>query len=85
MTPPIFSLDGLRGRQKGVDNCLKGLWGLGIGLVLAGVLLVVFPQILAWLFAGLLIVTGLGLISLAWLGRRWLRVCDRDADADWLI
>lgn len=85
MIPPVFSLDGIRGRRKGVDHCLKGLWGLGIGLVLMGVLLVVFPQILAWLFAGLLFVAGVGLISLAWVGRRWLRVCVRDVDDDWLI
>jgi hypothetical protein len=71
--------------RAGAANCLRGLWVFGTGFVLAGVLLVIFPQLLAWLLAGVLIFTGLGLIGLAWVGRRWLRCWVRDVDDDWLI
>lgn len=71
--------------RSGALNCLKGLWVFGTGFVLAGVLLVIFPQLLAWLLAGVLIFTGLGLIGLAGLGRRWLRCWARVTADDWLI
>lgn len=71
--------------RAGAAHCLKGLWVFGTGFVLAGVLLVIFPQLLAWLLAGLLISTGLALIGLAWLGRRWLRWWVRNIDEDGLI
>lgn len=66
--------------RSGVERVLKGVWSLGLGLVLAGVVLVIFPQILAWLLAVVLGLVGAGLISLGWLGRRWLRRWERGWD-----
>lgn len=71
--------------RSSAERVLKGLWVFGLGLVLAGVVLVLFPQLLAWLLAVVLSVTGFGLIGVAWLVRRWLRRWEREEDREWLI
>lgn len=78
-------LDEFHEPRTGASRCLKGLGLFGAGFVGAGVLLVIFPQLLAWLLAVLLILTGLGLLGLAWVGRRWLRLWMRDAEEEWRI
>ncbi len=78
-------LEGWDESRSGAEHVLKGLWGAGWGLVLAGVVLVLFPQVLAWLLALILGVAGFGLIGVAWLVRRWLRKWEREQNNIWLI
>jgi hypothetical protein len=47
-----------------------GLWVPGVGLILAGLVVLVYPRILVWLFAGTLIAAGLVTLLAGWLWRK---------------
>lgn len=47
-----------------------GLWVPGVGLILAGLLVLVYPRILVWLFAGTLIAAGGVTLLVGWLWRK---------------
>lgn len=47
-----------------------GLWVPGFGLILAGLLVLVYPRILVWLFAGTLIAAGVVTLLVGWLWRK---------------
>ncbi len=47
-----------------------GLWVPGVGLILAGLLVLIYPRILVWLFAGTLIAAGVVTLLVGWLWRK---------------
>jgi hypothetical protein len=52
------------------SNPDPGLWVPGVGLILAGMLVLVYPRILVWLFAGTLIAAGVVTLLVGWLWRK---------------
>lgn len=52
---------------------LWALIGLGIQLLLLGILIIVFPEILAWILGGLLVIAGGAALWAAWKLRRLRR------------
>jgi cytochrome c biogenesis protein CcdA len=57
---------------------------LGVDFVLLGKLIVIFPQLLAWLVAGCLIFNGLLLLGVAWQLWRFKKNYRKWRDVHWL-
>jgi len=57
---------------------------LGLNFILLGALIVLFPQLLAWLAAGFLLFNGLVLLLIAWKFRRFKQQYRRWREELWL-
>jgi uncharacterized membrane protein HdeD (DUF308 family) len=63
-------------------------WGLflalGLNFILLGLLIILFPELLAWLAGGFLFLNGMLLLGVAWKYRRFKRRHRRWRDEWWL-
>lgn len=50
----------------------------GILLIAAGILIAIFPQLLAWIVALVLIVVGIGFIYVSYNYKKWLKGAEKE-------